>query len=40
LRDIKTMTMPQAESYLAILTGRAAAGSGRRIIPRRRKGAL
>lgn len=31
------MTMPQAESYLAILTGRAPAGGGRRIIPRRRK---
>lgn len=31
------MTMPQAESYLAILTGRAGTGNGRRIIPRRRK---
>lgn len=30
------MTMPQAESYLAILTGRAGTGNGRRIIPRRR----
>ena len=30
------MTMPQAESYLAILTGRTS-GGGRRIIPRRRK---
>lgn len=29
------MTMPQAESYLAILTGRAPTGNGRRIIPRR-----
>ena len=32
------MTMPQAEAYLAILTGRAATGNGRRIVPRRRKG--
>lgn len=31
------MTMPQVESYLAILTGRAGTGNGRRIIPRRRK---
>ena len=31
------MTMPQAESYLDILTGRVATGNGRRIIPRRRK---
>lgn len=34
------MTMPQAEAYLAILTGRAGTGTGtgRRIVPRRRKG--
>ncbi len=31
------MTMPQAETYLAILTGRASTGNGRRIVPRRRK---
>ncbi|EFL52029.1 hypothetical protein DesfrDRAFT_1198 [Solidesulfovibrio fructosivorans JJ]] len=30
------MTMPQAETYLAILTGRADTGNGRRIVPRRR----
>ncbi|GAB6035826.1 hypothetical protein JCM15519_03850 [Fundidesulfovibrio butyratiphilus] len=39
LQDIRAMTMPQIESYVAVLSGKAPmGGSGRRFVPARRKG--
>lgn len=32
------MTMPQIESYITILSGKASSGNGRRLVPTRRKG--
>ena len=41
LTDIRAMTMPEADTYIRLLTGKPApGGSGdRRLVPARRKGA-